>query len=384
MRKFLLFLPLVFLWACNQNDVVKIEGTITNANGKTLYLDKLHISNTELLDSVKLDKKGHFKFKIPATQPEFQLLRLSNGKILTLLTEPGQQIKIITNGNKMSLDYDVKGSMGSQLVKELNQQLLETKRGISSIRKEAKEKQGDPNFSKIAQKLNKDFQKVLEQQRQYSSDFILKNATSLASYMALYQKIDANNYTLNENKDIKYVKIVASSMKALYPNSEYTKALLNNLDEMQKRLTNMKIQNLIDQVGTNYPEIDLPNTKDKNIKLTSLKGKFTILVFWSARDPKASQVNKTLKKIYARYHSRGLDIYQVSVDQNKLLWKSAIKRDGLTWTNVCDPKNGSSLAASTYNVKQVPTIYLISKKGEIVGKNLFGKNLEDKVGEFLK
>lgn len=376
-------LPLLLLWACSQNDVLKIEGTITNAEEKTLYLDKLHVASTESLDSITLDEDGDFRFKIKTDKPEFYILRLSNGKLITLLAEPGQKIELSGEAPQIDLNYNVEGSKGSRLVKELNEKLLETKETIENIRTKLKEKQGDPDIDNIYQELNNQYLAAIKSQRDYSINFIMKNATSMASYMALYQKLDQNTYTLNENSDIKYVKIVATSMKALYPESEYTIALLHNMEEMQKRLNNLKIREIIEQTGISLPEIELPDTKGKKIKLSSLKNKFVILNFWSAQDPGSHKVNQTLKKIYRRYHNRGLEIYQVCVDQNKLLWQNRVKRDKLGWINVCDPGNGSARAVQSFNIKQIPAIYLIDKRGEIVGKNLFGNDLEEKIKELL-
>ncbi|MFA8434028.1 MAG: thioredoxin-like domain-containing protein [Marinifilaceae bacterium] len=383
MKKLLMALPLLLFWACNQTDVVKIEGSIRNAEGKTLYLDKLHVAKTETVDSIQLNKDGEFDFKVKSTQPEFYILRLSNGKIITLLTEPQEQLSLLIDGNKMDRAYSVEGSKGSKLVQDLNDQLHITKDKLAAIVKEAKEKQGQPDYHRIAQNLTADYVEAIQKQREFSINFIMKNATSLSSYMALYQKVDKENYTLNENKDIKFVKIVASSMKALYPNSEYTTAILNNLSTMQSAINNMKMKKLIDQVGTNYPDISLPNTKGDSIALSSLQGKFIVLSFWSARDANSRKVNKTLKKIYSKYHGKGLEIYQVSVDQNKSQWINAIQQDKLKWINVCNPENGSAIAARTYNIQQIPSNYLIDKKGDIVGKNLYGVALEEKIQELL-
>ena len=284
----------------------------------------------------------------------------------------------------MSRAYVVSGSTGSSLVKDLNDKLKETKDSIAAIRKQLEEKKSDINYSSISQNLLAKYVEVIQDQRDFSTNFIMKNATSLSSYLALYQKIDKNTYTLNENSDIKFAKIVASSMRALYPEHEYTKAVLANLASMQKNLASMKLKNLIKEQGSNYPELSLKNTEGKEISLNSFHGKLIVLSFWASQDPASRKQNRTLKKIHAKYKNKGLEIYQVSVDTNEKLWKEAIEKDGLKWTNVCDPKNGSSLATGSFNVKQIPANYIISKKGNFVGKNLYGLALEEKVAEYIK
>lgn len=384
MRKLLLALPLLLFWACSQKDVVRIEGKIENVEGKTMYLDKLNTAKSEVIDSVKIGKNGKFKFKVENTQPEFYMLRLSNGKLITLLVETKEEIELDIKGEDMAKDYTVKGSKGSSLVKDLNDQLISTKERLASVRKELDKKKNDPDFSRISQNLLAKYVETLQNQRDFSIDFIMKNATSMSSYMALYQKLDDKTFTLNENDDVKFVKIVASSMKALYPEHAYTKAILDNLSKLEQRLTNLKMSQLIQDKGVNFPDIVLPNTKGTDVSLSSLKGKFIVLSYWASQNANSRKQNRTLKKVYNKYRKKGLVIYQVSVDQDETLWKKAIKEDQMNWINVCDPETGSGAAARLFNIQKVPANYLIDQRGEIVGKNLYGLALEEKIAEYVK
>ncbi|BAX79731.1 TlpA disulfide reductase family protein [Labilibaculum antarcticum] len=384
MKKLLLALPILLLWACSQKDLVNVEGKIDNAKGKVLYFDRLNTTGAEVIDSVTIEEDGRFEFKVKNTKPEFYLLRLSNGQLITLLAEANESLIVSIKGVDMGKDYTVEGSKGSKLVKELNDKLNETKDHLATIRKDLESKKSDPNYSNISQNLLADYVKALQNQREFSIDFIMKNATSLSSYMALYQKLDDNTYTLNENEDIKYVKIVASSMKALYPEHDYTKAILGNLKVLQKKYNNAKVAKLIADKGTNFPDIKLPNQKGKEISLTSLKGKFIILSFWASQDVNSRKQNRDLKRIYEKFNKKGLEIYQVSIDQDEKLWTKAIQDDQLNWTNVCDTKTGSVNATRLYNIQSVPSNYLLDQKGDIVGKNLFGLALEEKIAQYVK
>jgi peroxiredoxin len=384
MKKFLLALPILLLGACSQKDVVKVEGKIDNAQGKTIYFDRLNTSGIESLDSLKLGEDGAFSFKTNDTLPEFYLLRLSNGKLITLLGEAQEKIIVNSQADDMGDKYSVEGSKGSLLVKQLNDKLNETKSKLASIRKDLEEKKMDPNYSSISQNLLADYIETLQSQRDFSIDFIMKNATSLASYMALYQKIDDQTFTLNQNDDINFVKIVASSMKAIYPTHQYTKAILGNYAELEKKMTNLKISKLIDEKGSNFPDISLPNSQGKEVNLSSLKGKFIILSYWASQNAASRKQNKTLKKVYNKYQNKGLEIYQVSVDKDAKLWNKAIAQDQLNWTNVCDVKTGSAIATQLYNIQKIPSNYLIDQSGEIVGKNLFGLALEEKIEQYVK
>ena len=306
MKKLLLALPLLLFWACTQKEVVNIEGKIDNAKGKTLYLDRLHVSSTQVLDSIQLDEEGRFRFKTENTKPEFYLLRLSNGKLITLLAEANESILIYSKSQNMSKDYVVEGSKGSTLVKTLTDHLNATKTKLAQIKTDLKTKENDPDYASVSKKLTNDYVKTYEAQRKFSIDFIMKNATSLASYMALYQKINKTDYVLNENKDIHFIKVVASSMKALYPEHEYTRAILADYNKMQQRLQNLNISKMIQEKGTSFPDITLPDTNGKKRSLNALKGKFIIVNFWASKDAYSRKENKNLRKIYKKYKNKGL------------------------------------------------------------------------------
>jgi hypothetical protein len=66
------------------------------------------------------------------------------------------------------------------------------------------------------------------------------------------------------------------------------------------------------------------------------------------------------------------------------MWESAIEQDELPWINVSDLRYTNSYPAKLYNVSSLPANYLISRDGEIVGKDLFGNRLDEKIGELIR
>jgi thioredoxin-related protein len=61
----------------------------------------------------------------------------------------------------------------------------------------------------------------------------------------------------------------------------------------------------------------------------------------------------------------------------------AIKDDKLVWTQVSDLKFWNNEAAAKYKIQSIPQNILIDPSGKIIGKNLRGKDLEDKLCELL-
>ena len=99
---------------------------------------------------------------------------------------------------------------------------------------------------------------------------------------------------------------------------------------------------------------------------------------------------EVLKKLYNDYHHRGFDIYQVSLDTDKVQWATTVMGQDLPWTNVCDTRGAASEYVTLYNLLYqtedgnigiaVPAAFVINDgelvDGEIVDEASFRKLLE--------
>ena len=87
--------------------------------------------------------------------------------------------------------------------------------------------------------------------------------------------------------------------------------------------------------------------------------------------------------IYNEFHSKGLNIIGVSLDDDLNKWKKAIAKDKLTWYHVSNLKGWEDPIARQYEVDGIPATFIIDSKGEIVAKNLRGTDLRNKIAELL-
>jgi len=185
-----------------------------------------------------------------------------------------------------------------------------------------------------------------------------------------------------DKQDQVYFSTLATSLNIYYPDSERVKHLYNFVlgakSQQQQAAMN---QYLMNNATAGFPDIEETDIKGNKIKLSSLKGKTVLLSFWASWDEASRKENNHLKKMYKKYHNKGFEIYQVSLDRSKVLWESAIVNDDLPWINVSDLRYTESYPARIYNVQNLPANYLISAEGEIIGKNLFGNRLTDKLSE---
>ncbi len=129
--------------------------------------------------------------------------------------------------------------------------------------------------------------------------------------------------------------------------------------------------------------IKLPTVKGDSLTLESFKGKVIVLDFWASWCPPCKAANRELVKLYDKYKARGFEIFSVSIDESKKDWQKAITRQKITWVQVNDPRGWDAQTAIRWNIYQLPTTYLINKKGDVVSIDLDGKALDENVKKLL-
>lgn len=369
--------------ACKQNNIT-INGVIKNANRQKVYLEQLDVNRPVLIDSTQTNADGHFKFKTDVESPTFFNVKTASGEFITFIAEPDATIELTGTLEGLTHNYWVDGSENSLWVKLLNFQLHNTQTAMDSLRKTFNGIPRDEAHKAELLQVASAWDSVRNKQINFSKDFILKHAISPAAYYALYQKFNDKDFILTPEEDLHSFKIVASSLKAMYPESQYTQAILNHLGQINKSIRSEKLRQLIDNSENRLPEIKLPNIQGDTIAFSSLQGKYVILDFTvlNAQDSKAYSDN--LKKVYDKFKKKGVQIYQVCLDENQEIWKNLVRQYGIDWICVRDADGARSRAASTYNIQNIPANYIINPKLEIVGKNLSGRRLEDRLHDLLK
>jgi len=384
MKKYLILLVLVLISsACRKNHLFIVNGTVTDSIRKNIYLQRIDVISTVLIDSSKIDRKGSFRFRVKTTEPDFYQVGYSDKDFVTLLAEPGEKIQLDFHGQNLSDNYTISGSKGSELIQVLDLQLIKTKNKLDSISTAYVKAGTEPDPETKKSVLEQEYLNLLKEQRKFNIVFIINNISSLASIKALYQKINDQMYVLYESRDIQYLKIVSDSLKHHYPDSRHTKALLS---DFEKEMNQFNIRQL-EQITSNLPETKLdPDLKDingKRITLSSLKGKYVLLAFWSSESRDCISENFQLKEFYRIYNRKGFEIYQISLDEDESKWKTAVKFDELPWISTREDDPEILENARLFNVKTLPSNYLFDRDGTIIGKDLHGRALLIKLNQLF-
>lgn len=383
MKKYIILLILLLIISgCKKNHII-IEGSVKNKSREYIYLSKVNINIPVLLDSSKINKKGDFIFRVNATESDFYQLGYSSVNFTNLLAEPGEKIYLSFNSDNLFEDYSVSGSPGSEQMKVLDLKLLDTKRKLDSLTVLYEKASVKPGFETEGPLIEEVYLDIIKEQRKFNIAFILENMTSLSAIKALYQQIDNETYVLYDQRDLQYLKIVSDSLKYHFPDSKHTKALVSNFEKELGQFTSRKLQMAASSLPETKLDPDLSDINGNRIALSSIKGKYVLLAFWSAQSRECIADNLQLKEFYRRYKRSGFEIYQINLDEDEEVWRRAVIYDELPWISTREEDPANPRNAILYNIKSLPANYLYDPEGNIVASNLHGRNLQIKLNQIF-
>ena len=384
MKRILFLLTITVLYsACKERSSFIIRGEIKGKATEHIYINRLDLDTPVLLDSAKIRKDGKFRVRIKAKEIDFYQVSLSPDNFITLLAEPGENIRIRFDSTTLFDNYSVTGSAGSEKLQMLDKSLIDTRKKLDSLSSAYDRASGEPGFDVTGPQLETRFNDLIKAQRRKNIEFIITNTTSLASIKALYQHIDPDTYVLYDPKDLQYLKIVTDSLKKYYPNSKHVQALSRDFENELSQMYTNQLERLSERIEPAKLNPDLLNTEGKRISLESLRGKYVLLTFWSVRSKDCIRENLEFKEYYKQYNKKGFEIYQINLDPDENLWRSAVKFDELPWisTREDDPKN--PVTAQLFNVRELPANYLFDREGNIAASNLHGRTLKLKLEQLF-
>ena len=132
---------------------------------------------------------------------------------------------------------------------------------------------------------------------------------------------------------------------------------------------------------TNVLDIELVDNKGQVRKLTDLKGKVVLLDFHIFATEDSPKRIMQLREYYNKYHDRGLEIYQVSVDENEHFWKQ--QTAALPWVNVYDQAGLNSENLVRFNVLDIPTFFLVDRNSTLYKRDAQIKDLDAEIQKLL-
>lgn len=361
---------------CKKSDTFTVKGVIAGASGQTLYLVNTGLSKTTTLDSLKLKPDGKFTFKQPRpSYPDFYRLILNNQEIHFPI-DSTETIVFTADAHNFETSYTVENSENAKAFKEIILAQKDANQKLQTLRKTY-------GMNLIPDSVYQaSIQNAVANYKEVAKKYIFGAPKSAAAYFALFQQIDGLwFFDLYDRTDSRAYGAVATNYKTFYPDNPRSKQLEHLALQSMKviRGERQKTINLPEHVKEiSIIDIELPDMNGKMVKLSDIiKDKTVLLNFTAYQTEWSAGFNMNLHDLYEKYKSKGFEIYQVSLDNDIHYWKNTASKT--PWISVHDPQSIYSSVAALYNVRQLPAIYLINKKGEMVKRIESNETIEDDI-----
>ena len=324
------------------------------------------------VDTIRTDVNGKFNYKVKLTgnEPYFYYLYLGESPVASMVLLPSDQVTVKVPAQGA---FEIEGSEESQLLKEVNAAFAETSAQMQAVSASLTENSTDDEIRAA----NAALSKLYVDYKRNAIKHVITHPKSITSAVVLFQRFNENLPVFGQESDAVIFRTVQDSLSTVYPKSEFLTALRDQLDA---RARDLEIATRFGEASLiSFPELALPDV-DGNVRLLSdLEGAVIVLSFWSVAQDEHKMFNVELAELYRKYHDRGLEVYQVSLDIDKPSWAATVKSQALPWISVNDGLGVDSPSVVAYNIDHVPSMFVIDREGGIAATDLFDQEALDQL-----
>ena len=359
MRKLLLSIVAasMTLAACNAQSGYKVTGTVEGMpDGKAI----IATVNSSTLDTLaKADvKNGSFEFTGNVSEP--------TGAYIMVIGQRGAIPFMLENANITisagQAGLTVTGSEGQKIYDQFMAINATAQQEAMKLQQEYQAANGDQ--AKI-QAIQEAYAKLMTDVQAKETELIKANPDSYVSAFVIASGMGQMEYEqLKERYNLLGEKAKAGAQG---------KAIAAQIAKLESTA-----------IGQIAPNFTITTPEGESISLYDIKGKVKLIDFWASWCGPCRGENPHVVEIYKEYHPKGLEIFGVSLDNNKEAWVKAIADDGLVWKHGSDLKGWQSAPAQLYSVTGIPHTVLLDENNKIIAKNLRGDELKQKIAELLK
>jgi len=350
-------LVLIILTSCNQpksnNKAFTLKGTVEGPNTEYVVLSYLDSSNVYVHDTLTVENKSFFK---RGSLIHTQLVSLTSNLTGGYMEDPNRLLFFL-EPNEMEITVK-EGQFSDALITGSK----------SQIENEHLAKEIKPYYEKLKLKETgrEEARKLLAEVKNIQLKYAIDNPQSYVSAEVI------NSHS---------GELPIDSLKMFYA----------GLDPILKEsLYGLEIQESIEffipivDSGDVAPGFSSENSDGNVLSLNQFKGKTVLLDFGAGWCVPCKKEIPEVKRIFDKYHSKGLEIIGISFDKDKTSWKENIKDEKLNWHHIyvgLDNIREKGSINSLYRVKPIPAYILIDENGIIIdrysGADKNNKSLKD-------
>lgn len=354
----------------NYEVIVKADGVY---DGLRAYLMKTENGRNRIATDTAVVFNGAFVFKGEIKGTEMRALTIDGVRGQTsVFLEPGIiHVELYKDSIHKS---KVEGTYNNAVFNDYKNQYQEKIEAIDAVRSQFLNSNKDTEGLKALQKKRDSLRAQL---KNFGYEFIKTNNDSDFSLFVL------EGLTSQKGFDIELASNAFKNIEASIKTKNESNQLIT--DRIRQKIESNPNRPKI-KIGMQAPDFTAPDPQGKQITLSEIKGKVTIVDFWASWCKPCRIENPNLVKLYDKYHSKGLEIISVSLERGnqKAFWIEAIKKDQLNWYNVSNLKFWQDPIAQAYSVNSIPATFILDENGTVVAERLRGAELEATIKNLLE
>ena len=312
---FILLASLGLASCSGKQDIFSVRGEFTKLNEAELYF-WTPVGGHGKMDTITV-RDGKFAYESPQTEPGWYTLMFPNMSEQVIFAEPGLEVKISADATHLR-QMKIDGGKDNKLMAEFRQSLGE-----------------ETSDAALAQK---------------AAAFIPQHPESIVSVYLLQKYL-----VQQPDADVDQVRKLTALLLEKQPEQADLITLNRTLEGLKKTA-----------VGSPAGDFRVRDIKGLVHELKDFKDSTLLICFWANWEQDSRDDMRNLKKKKKEF-SKDVAILNISLDLQKISWRTAVRIDSMPGHNVCDLNAWESPIVSTYGVNQLPT-YIVVKNGKVASR----------------
>lgn len=320
-----ILLALILVSCGTASDHFKIEGRFLNLNQGEFYVYSTD-GGVEGIDTIKVEG-GRFTYEKACTRPSTLMLVFPNFSEQPIFAEPGKSVEVKADASHLK-EMTVEGTKANELMTEFREMILNS---------------SPPQTKKLAEQ------------------FITDHPESPVSVYLV-----TRYFIQTAEPDYKKAQTLIAAIRKEQPDNGTLARLANAAESLGKI-----------RISSPLPAFKATDVNGRTVTEADLKTGVGVISVWASWSFDSQKMQRTLYRIQRSKGNR-LKIVSVCVDASQKDCIRNIKRDSISWPNICDGQLFESPVMRRLGLNTVPD-NVVLRDGRVIARGLTVEEMEKKL-----